>query len=97
MKTKKFIAGISAFVMFLSPGINYISAEDSAPVIYGDVDGDGIPQINDLTKMSLYLLQDITFNENQKKAADVNADGKFNIADLATMKQYIMHDDIKLG
>ena len=97
MKTKKFIAGISAFVMFLSPGINYISAEESAPVIYGDVDGDGVPQINDLTKMSLYLLQDITFNENQKKAADVNADGKFNIADLATMKQYIMHDDIKLG
>ncbi len=97
MKTKRFIASISAFAMIFGLSTNYISTDGATTFVYGDVDGDCIPQINDLTKMSLYLLQDITFNESQKKAADVNADGNVNIADLATMKQYVMHDNVEFG
>ncbi len=97
MKNTKIISGIAAFAMILGPCVNYISAEEADTFIYGDLDGDGIPQLNDLTEMSLSLLGDKQLDEMQKKAADVNGDGGFDIADLSTMRQYIMHDNIKLG
>ncbi len=97
MKNTKIISGISAFAMIFGLGVNYISAEETNTIIYGDLDGDGIPQINDLIEMSLNLLGDKPFTEEQKKAADVNGDGCFDIADLSTMRQFIMHDDIELG
>ena len=69
----------------------------SGEIIYGDFDGNGKVDITDLTLLSLYLLNDMTFNSSQKKAADVNGNGDLNLADLAHLKQYIMKDAVHLG
>lgn len=66
-------------------------------IIYGDVNGDTIPDLSDLTMMSQAMLKDIEFTEKQRKAADVNGDNEFAINDLSVMKQYVMNDDVKLG
>jgi len=66
-------------------------------VIYGDTDGNSRVDITDLTYLSLYLLSDMSFDETQRKCADVNGDGSVNLADLAHLKQYIMKDNVVLG
>lgn len=58
-------------------------------VKYGDIDGDGKADLNDVTYLSLFLLNDIDFADDQKKAADVNGDGDINLSDLAHFKQYV--------
>ena len=66
-------------------------------VIYGDIDMNGKIEIQDLTLMSLYLLGDIKFNDQQLIRADVAYDNSVNIADLSCLKQFIMKDKIVLG
>ncbi|MBQ9981330.1 MAG: RICIN domain-containing protein [Oscillospiraceae bacterium] len=66
-------------------------------VVYGDLDSNKEIDITDLTILSLYLLSDVKLNESQLEAADVNADGKVDIADLAHFKQYISKDNVVLG
>ena len=43
------------------------------------------------------MLGDAKLESRALVQADVNADGKVDIADLATLKQYIMKDPITLG
>lgn len=65
---------------------------------YGDLDDDGISDLVDLTIMSQCLLKDITPTEKMLKAADVDASGEFNLADLSHFKQYISKiDGVVLG
>ncbi len=66
-------------------------------ILYGDIDNNGKVEISDLTMLSLYMLQDITLTEEQLKAADVSFDKKINMADIATLTQFIKGDDITLG
>lgn len=65
-------------------GVLYI--KDS---LSGDIDGDGVVSVSDLSVLSLILTGDKDGNEFQKKAADVDKDGKVTLADLARMRQYL--------
>ena len=55
----------------------------------GDINGDDILDLTDLSTLSLYLLGDKSLTDTQKKAADVNGDGEVRITDLARLMQYI--------
>ena len=71
--------------------------EEVKKVIYGDVNNNSNVDITDLTILSQYLLQDVSFDQNQLYAADVTGDGDVNLGDLAHLKQYIMKENIILG
>ena len=87
---KKILSGILALAC--SAGmICSVSAEESN-VIYGDINGNGVVDLTDLSYLSLYLLGDCSFTKDQLLAADVDGSGEVNIADLPYLKQYIMHD-----
>lgn len=73
------------------------SAESAPEIVYGDITGDGIVDITDLTELSLYLVKDRDFDENQKLVSDVVYDHNVNLADLALMKQFVSHLSVKLG
>ena len=55
----------------------------------GDVTGDGIVDISDITMLSLYLLGYNSLDENQQKPADIDDNDKVDLADLARLMQYI--------
>ncbi|MBE6842359.1 MAG: hypothetical protein E7510_05965 [Ruminococcus sp.] len=67
------------------------------PYIIGDINNDSAQDVTDLTYISLYLLGDVEFDDLQKDAADVNADGCIDIADLAHYKQFVSKDNVVLG
>ncbi|MBR6599238.1 MAG: dockerin type I repeat-containing protein, partial [Oscillospiraceae bacterium] len=77
------------------------SATTTAPVVpemkYGDINADNVVDLTDLTYLSLYLLNDKTFDDAQLERADVLYDSSVDIADLAYLKQYISKDDVVLG
>jgi len=50
---------------------------------------DGVIDLTDLSFLSLFLLRDKEFTDNQLKAADVDGDGDVHLTDLARMRQYI--------
>ncbi len=90
----------SPFVYLMSEILNDYSKEPTVPpvkIVYGDIDSNGKIESTDLTYLSLYMLNDYSFTEEQKVVADVTGDGKINLADVAHLKQYICKDDIKLG
>lgn len=66
-------------------------------IVYGDLDGSGTADLTDLSILSLYLLGDTKLTDAQLKAADVNANGEVNIADLAHFKQYVSKEAVVLG
>lgn len=87
---KKILSGILALTC--SAGIICSAAAEDSSVIYGDINGNGVVDLTDLSFLSLYLLGDCSFTKDQLLAADVDGNGEVNIADLPHMKQYIMHD-----
>ena len=54
----------------------------------GDVDMNGIVDINDATAIQYYLVSDIEFSEQQKALADTYGDGKINIRDVTYIQLY---------
>ena len=71
--------------------------DDKDDLIYGDLNGDELIDLTDLTLLSLYLLGDTELDADKVTAADVTGDDKVNIADLSHFKQYISKDSVKLG
>ena len=64
-------------------------------VLYGDVNGDGVINNDDLDALNDYLQQQpgITINED---AADVNCDGKINSSDVVVLSRHLANwDDYK--
>ncbi len=83
--------------LILSPLCSDVNAETNE-IIYGDINGDNISDISDLSMLSLYLVGDITLDDEQMLKADVIKDNDVNIADMAHFKQYIMHEEgVRLG
>ncbi len=65
--------------------------------ITGDIDDSKIVDLSDLTSLSLYLLKELKYSEQQKNLSDLNADGLIDLTDLAMLKQFVMGDNITLG
>lgn len=60
----------------------------------GDIDNSKEIDLVDLTMLSQYLLNDISFSEEQIDRADVTGDGAADVSDLALLKQYVMNDQV---
>lgn len=73
------------------------SQNNDKSFVYGDVNGDRSVDLLDFLQISMYLLGDVEFNQNQIKAVDFNENGAVDISELATVRQYIMKDNITLG
>lgn len=73
------------------------SSGETESTLYGDVNLDRKIDITDMTYISLYCLGDIKLSDKAFKNADVVTDGEVNLADLSTMKQYIMKENVVLG
>ena len=57
--------------------------------ILGDVTGDGIVDVNDVTAIQLYLTENISFTDAQKLAADTDQDGKISVFDVTRTQNMI--------
>lgn len=68
------------------------TSSDTSDFLYGDLNGDGIADLTDLTSLSLYLMKSMDFSDDQVEAADIDANGDVDIADLAYYKQYVCKD-----
>ncbi|MBE6852012.1 MAG: glycoside hydrolase [Ruminococcus sp.] len=55
----------------------------------GDINKDKIVDLTDLSFLSLYLIGDNDFTDEEKKIADMDNNNKVNLADLARLKQFI--------
>ena len=82
--------------------IRYVNAENKAKATYstditfsegeatellGDVDNNGVVNINDATLLQRYLAEyTVTLN---LKLADTNRDGKVNIRDITEIQRYV--------
>lgn len=85
MKIKKILSEIISVSLVFSLFVPSVSANSSL----GDINADGIVDISDLSELSLVLIGDKTFTDDQLKAADINENGKADLADLAILKQYL--------
>lgn len=70
---------------------------DTSDIIYGDVDLNGIADLTDLSKLSVYLMTKSGISAEGLIRADVQYDGTVDIADLAKLKQYVSKDKVTLG
>ena len=55
----------------------------------GDMDGNDIIDVTDLSIVSLAVIGDKVLTAEQIKAGDINENGKVDLADLARLRQYI--------
>lgn len=65
----------------------YVGLYPNREVLQGDVNGDGIVSIDDLSELIDILL---TGNYTGNANADVNTDGQVNIEDLSTLIDYLL-------
>lgn len=89
--------GYSKDLLEISIDPDFVIQPDILLPLIPDYNGDNVTDLTDLTALSLYLIGDAEWNDNQIINFDCNADGKTNLADLAHLKQYIMSKDVKLG
>ena len=62
---------------------------DTTLFLRGDITGNGIVDVTDLTELSLYLIGDSDFDCAQKIYSDIDDDDKIGMTDLARLRQYI--------
>jgi len=84
----------SSFSFDLAPNsiTTFVGDSDLAPIIYGDVNGDGDVNSLDYGYMKSYLLGRIKEFpvDNGDKVADLDADGRITSIDCAYMKLYLL-------
>ena len=75
-----------------------VTSGTSSEVMYGDVDGNGKIDVTDLSYLSIYLIGEGKFTDDQMKAADVDCDGGVKLSDLARLRQYLSRiEGVTLG
>ena len=67
-----------------------LNFEPDDTALIGDVDGNGEVSIADATEIQKYLVQYVSFNEEQLKVSDTNGDGKVDIKDVTQIQKYIV-------
>ncbi|SEK78303.1 dockerin type I domain-containing protein, partial [Ruminococcus albus] len=66
-----------------------ITGKSTSKIKKGDVTGDGVINLTDLTKVAAHVKGRKLLSGDQLKAADVNGDGKVNITDISLMAAHI--------
>ena len=59
-------------------------------VVRGDINMDGIINVNDNKKLNNFILKTINFNYIERKAADLNKDNIINVTDYKKLNNYIL-------
>ncbi|MBP1567100.1 MAG: endo-1,4-beta-xylanase [Oscillospiraceae bacterium] len=72
-------------------------APAAADFKFGDLNNDGKIDITDLSLLAVHLIDKTKFTDKQTLAADVAYNGKVELADLATLRQFISKVIDKLG
>ena len=67
------------------------------PVLLGDVNGDGVINIDDATDIQKYVAELIEFTDGQKFVADTDGDGIISIKDVTQIQRYVAEYIDKLG
>ena len=57
--------------------------------LLGDVDGNGVIELNDVTRLQNYMAGAAILTDKQKDAADVNSNGSITLQDVLMIQQYI--------
>ena len=97
---RKTAAFVTALAMIITAaninGGRTIEAKDE--IIYGDLNSDSIVDVSDLSILSLYLIGDQNFeNDELKEAADVEYDHSVDIGDLACLRSFISKKRENIG
>lgn len=59
------------------------------PILTGDINSDGIVDVNDVTAGQQYLADSITLTESQINAADMDGNGTINVKDITAIQVFI--------
>jgi len=57
--------------------------------VKGDIDGDGVADVSDLSLMSLAMIGDTRLDDGQINNCDLDGDSQFTLADIAKLRQFI--------
>ena len=60
------------------------------PISNGDITGDGVVDVFDVTMLEQYINGDVRLNTEQIKSADIVVDGAVTIMDLEFLKMYVL-------
>ena len=76
------------------PGVTFntgtqVETTTEQTVMIGDVDGDGVVNVFDVTAIQRYIAKYITFDNRQMIAADADKDGVINIYDATHIQRYL--------
>jgi hypothetical protein len=84
---------------YISPESVQVEQTDAAEVKVktGDLTGDNIIDLTDLSTLSLALIGDMELTGDQKTAADIDGDGELSMADLAKLRQFLSRKIDSLG
>ena len=69
--------------------LGYVFSVPDTDVLLGDVNGDGSVTVNDIVKITQYVLG--TSHEIDTAAADVNVDGSVTVTDIVYVTYYILY------
>jgi hypothetical protein len=76
---------VTVSVMLLSLGV---SAADTPEYLPGDLNGDGIVDVKDVSMIIRYYRRLVELDETQLAAADVTGDGLVDVKDVSKMIRY---------
>lgn len=93
MKTKlKIMSTLLATVLALSTFITNTvtaSAAENTKIVLGDVNNDDVIDIEDVTEIQRYIVDEIQLTDNQRKAANICEDNRLDITDVTDLQRYV--------
>ena len=76
---------LSAAVMMLTGTLNC----GAAPVIRGDINGDGSVNVADIVKVAAHVKNIRALDSKAMKLADLNFDGRINVTDISLLAAHV--------
>ncbi len=84
----KDVTGYAGFEKSSLSGKILLSDPGETPIMYGDVDGNGVVNVSDATLVQKYIVKLETLTADQIARADVDHNGTVNISDASTIQKY---------